>query len=102
MYSDQGARSLGGATFVNTTGMTVESCVAFCSAQDFNFAGLEFAQECCTRASSEIGDKMECADASRHDLRVRQRDRQRRHQCDTLRLQPRVHRRREGDLWRWK
>ena len=46
-YSDQGARTLGGATFVNTTGMTVESCVSFCSSQNFNFAGLEFAQECC-------------------------------------------------------
>lgn len=47
-HSDQGARSLGSANFVNTTGMTVESCVSFCSAQNFNFAGLEFAQECCT------------------------------------------------------
>ncbi|PIL32445.1 hypothetical protein GSI_05147 [Ganoderma sinense ZZ0214-1] len=45
-FTDQGARSLGGATFTNTTGMTVESCIAFCSAQSFNFAGLEFAQEC--------------------------------------------------------
>ncbi len=47
-YSDQGARSLGDANFVNTTGMTVESCVSFCSSGGFNFAGLEFAQECCT------------------------------------------------------
>ncbi|RPD53575.1 galactose oxidase [Lentinus tigrinus ALCF2SS1-7] len=45
-FTDQGARTLGGPTFVNTTGMTVESCVDFCSQQDFNFAGLEFAQEC--------------------------------------------------------
>ncbi|KAL7277999.1 hypothetical protein ACG7TL_007952 [Trametes sanguinea] len=45
-FTDQGARTLGGATFTNTTGMTVESCVSFCSSQDFNFAGLEFAQEC--------------------------------------------------------
>ncbi|TBU26664.1 hypothetical protein BD311DRAFT_666990 [Dichomitus squalens] len=45
-FTDQGARSLGGASLVNTTGMTVESCVSFCSSQNFNFAGLEFAQEC--------------------------------------------------------
>ncbi|KAI0631805.1 hypothetical protein C8Q77DRAFT_1219134 [Trametes polyzona] len=45
-FTDQGARSLGGASLVNTTGMTVESCVSFCSSQHFNFAGLEFAQEC--------------------------------------------------------
>ncbi|KAJ8496398.1 hypothetical protein ONZ51_g1161 [Trametes cubensis] len=45
-FTDQGARSLGGATYTNTTGMTVESCVSFCSSQDFNFAGLEYAQEC--------------------------------------------------------
>ncbi|KAI0641646.1 hypothetical protein C8Q79DRAFT_918971 [Trametes meyenii] len=45
-FTDQGARSLGDATFTNTTGMTVESCVTFCASQSFNFAGLEFAQEC--------------------------------------------------------
>ncbi|KAI0820881.1 hypothetical protein BC628DRAFT_1412846 [Trametes gibbosa] len=45
-FTDQGARSLGAATFVNTTGMTVESCVTFCSSKDLNFAGLEFGQEC--------------------------------------------------------
>ncbi|KAI0364868.1 galactose oxidase [Pilatotrama ljubarskyi] len=45
-FTDEGARSLGDATFTNTTGMTVESCVSFCSSQSFNFAGLEFAQEC--------------------------------------------------------
>ncbi|KAI0764219.1 hypothetical protein BD413DRAFT_483077 [Trametes elegans] len=45
-FTDEGARTLGGATFTNTTGMTVEACVSFCSSQDFNFAGLEFAQEC--------------------------------------------------------
>lgn len=65
---DQGARSLGGATFTNTTGMTVESCVAFCSAQSFNFAGLEFAQECCACAPLEIGDRMGRADLSCHSF----------------------------------
>ncbi|KAI0667510.1 hypothetical protein C8Q78DRAFT_1105323 [Trametes maxima] len=45
-FTDQGARSLGDATFTNTTGMTVEACVTFCASQSFNFAGLEFAQEC--------------------------------------------------------
>lgn len=28
-------------------GMTIESCVAFCSANEFSFAGLEFGDECC-------------------------------------------------------
>lgn len=55
--SDQGARTLGGATFTNTTGMTVEACVTFCSGQDFNFAGLEFAQECCACASHLVASR---------------------------------------------
>lgn len=40
-------RTLTGASFTNTTGMTVESCVDFCDSQSFILAGLEFAQECC-------------------------------------------------------
>ncbi|OBZ73298.1 putative fungistatic metabolite [Grifola frondosa] len=41
-----GGRTLGSATFTNTTGMTVESCVAFCAGQSFIYAGVEYAQEC--------------------------------------------------------
>ncbi|KAJ7244340.1 glyoxal oxidase N-terminus-domain-containing protein [Mycena rebaudengoi] len=42
----QGGRALGGATFTDTTGMTVERCISFCDSKNFILAGLEFAQEC--------------------------------------------------------
>ncbi|VDB83101.1 unnamed protein product [Peniophora sp. CBMAI 1063] len=46
-YTDNpGARTLTGPSFVNTTGMTIESCVRFCDAQSAIYAGTEFAQEC--------------------------------------------------------
>ncbi|KAJ7119891.1 glyoxal oxidase N-terminus-domain-containing protein [Mycena crocata] len=47
-YTDgqAGGRTFSGATFTNTTGMTVEGCLAFCSSQNFVLAGVEFAQEC--------------------------------------------------------
>lgn len=44
---DVAARTLTGAEFTNTTGMTVESCVSFCDSQSFIYAGVEFSQECC-------------------------------------------------------
>lgn len=47
-FSDNpGARTLGGASFTDPVNMTVEACINFCNAQDFIFAGAEFAQECC-------------------------------------------------------
>jgi len=41
-------RLLSGPTYTNKTGMTVESCVAFCAGQKTpqNYAGVEYAQEC--------------------------------------------------------
>ncbi|KAJ7659257.1 copper radical oxidase [Mycena polygramma] len=47
-YTDGQAagRTLTGASFTNTTGMTVESCINFCDAKNFILAGVEFAQEC--------------------------------------------------------
>lgn len=39
-------RLLAGASYTNSTGMTVESCVNFCSARAATYAGLEYAQEC--------------------------------------------------------
>ncbi|KAJ7364627.1 copper radical oxidase-like protein, partial [Mycena albidolilacea] len=47
-YTDNQAagRSLTGASFTNTTGMTVESCIKFCDGKNFIFAGIEYAQEC--------------------------------------------------------
>ncbi|KAI0808290.1 hypothetical protein C8Q74DRAFT_1189458 [Fomes fomentarius] len=64
-FTDQGARSLGDANFVNNTGMTVESCVGFCSTKGFNFAGLEFAQECwCGNAIENGGTNATLADCN--------------------------------------
>lgn len=41
-------RLLSGASYTNTTGMTVESCTSFCQAQGTNgvYAGVEYSQEC--------------------------------------------------------
>ncbi|KAH9479037.1 WSC domain-containing protein [Psilocybe cubensis] len=46
-YSDStSSRTLRVASFTDITGMTVESCIAFCTPAGYNFAGLEFAREC--------------------------------------------------------
>lgn len=39
-------RLLAGSSYTNKTGMTVESCVNFCSASNSKYAGVEYAQEC--------------------------------------------------------
>lgn len=39
-------RLLSGASYTNSTDMSVESCVNFCAAKGSDFAGLEYAQEC--------------------------------------------------------
>ncbi|KAI9818427.1 MAG: hypothetical protein M1827_000486 [Pycnora praestabilis] len=41
-----GGRALQAASYTNTTGMTVESCVAFCTSKGMPYAGVEYAQEC--------------------------------------------------------
>lgn len=43
-----GARTLSAASYANTTGMTVESCISFCSSgsNSYVYAGVEYAQEC--------------------------------------------------------
>ncbi|KAI6024210.1 copper radical oxidase-like protein [Pisolithus marmoratus] len=43
-----GTRTLSAASYTNTTGMTVESCLSFCSsgANSYIYAGVEYAQEC--------------------------------------------------------
>ncbi|CAK5270562.1 unnamed protein product [Mycena citricolor] len=47
-YTDNqaGGRTLLGASFTNTTGMTVQRCIAFCDGQSFIYAGVEYGQEC--------------------------------------------------------
>ena len=48
-YSDNPAsRTLAAATFTDTQAMSVEACITFCNQGGFIFAGVEFAQECCT------------------------------------------------------
>lgn len=39
-------RLLSGSTYTNSTGMTVESCVAYCSKGSYNYAGVEYGKEC--------------------------------------------------------
>jgi hypothetical protein len=39
-------RALTGANYVSTTDMTVESCIDFCDGRDYEYAGLEWYQEC--------------------------------------------------------
>ena len=46
---DVGSRTLSAASYANATGMTVESCVSFCStgSNSYVYAGVEYADECC-------------------------------------------------------
>ncbi|KAJ3951470.1 hypothetical protein N0V92_012112 [Colletotrichum tropicale] len=46
-YTDSpGNRQLARASYVDYTRMTEESCIAFCSAKGFPYAGVEYASEC--------------------------------------------------------
>ncbi len=42
------SRSLNEKTYLDTTGLTVETCIGFCSDADYIYAGMEYSQECCT------------------------------------------------------
>ncbi|CZR70098.1 uncharacterized protein PAC_19999 [Phialocephala subalpina] len=44
-YTDVG-RTLTGASYTNTTGMTDEACVAFCNSNQFIYAGTEYSSQC--------------------------------------------------------
>jgi hypothetical protein len=46
-YADREPRTLSGPSYVNTTGMTDETCIAFCNTQYYIYAGTEYSQECC-------------------------------------------------------
>ncbi|KAI0315679.1 copper radical oxidase [Amylostereum chailletii] len=65
-YTDNPAsRTLTAASFTNTTGMTIESCVSFCDRQSFIFAGTEFAQECyCGDTISDGGTNTTASDCN--------------------------------------
>ena len=45
-YTDNGGRVLQDAYYGDGTSMTDESCVSFCNARGYAFAGTEYAQEC--------------------------------------------------------
>jgi WSC domain len=47
-FSDTGnPRTLQSASYINTTGMTEESCVTYCKGLKYIYAGVEYSQECC-------------------------------------------------------
>ena len=46
-YTDPGPRTLASASYTNTTGMTEESCISYCSTLGYIYAGTEYSQECC-------------------------------------------------------
>jgi hypothetical protein len=49
-----GGRTLTSAAYTDTANMTVESCVNFCNGQNYIYAGIEYAQECCKCRLSRI------------------------------------------------
>ncbi|KAF8573858.1 WSC-domain-containing protein [Ramaria rubella] len=61
------SRVLNGATFTNSTEMTIEACVDFCNSQSFVYAGLEFGEQCfCDdvfEGAATIVDNSECNEA---------------------------------------
>ncbi len=46
-YTDQGPRTLAAATYASGTAMTIESCIAYCDAAGYLYAGTEYSSECC-------------------------------------------------------
>jgi hypothetical protein len=49
-----GGRTLTSASYTDAVNMTVESCVNFCNGQNYIYAGIEYAQECCKCRLSPI------------------------------------------------
>ena len=49
-----GGRTLSSAEYADTAKMTVESCVAFCAAKNYAYAGVEYGQECCASLPSVV------------------------------------------------
>lgn len=40
-------RTISEATYTDTEGMTDENCISFCTTKGLQYAGTEYAQECC-------------------------------------------------------
>lgn len=58
------SRALTGASLVNSTGMTVEQCIGFCSASSWGYAGLEYGSECWCGNSLAAGQAAPQADCN--------------------------------------
>lgn len=41
------ARTLSTASYTDTSGMTEEACISYCTDGGYTYAGVEFGQECC-------------------------------------------------------
>lgn len=40
-------RTISEATYTDTSGMTDENCINYCSSKGLQYAGTEYSQECC-------------------------------------------------------
>ncbi|KAL0956983.1 hypothetical protein HGRIS_003084 [Hohenbuehelia grisea] len=59
------ARTLSGASYVDSHNMTIETCVAFCQNGGYNYAGVEFGQECyCDHALQLEGKQTTSSDCN--------------------------------------
>ena len=47
-------RTINSAAYTSNTAMTVESCVAYCTSNGYQYAGVEYYQECCKSWSSAL------------------------------------------------
>lgn len=64
-YSEaSNGRTLSGPSYTNTTGMTVETCIAFCDTQNYIYAGTEYSQECYCGNSTTAGSVAAASDCN--------------------------------------
>lgn len=61
-YSEGANRALGGQMYANATGMTTESCIAFCDNLGAYYAGTEYSSECCKWI--RLSDTVNCMSAN--------------------------------------
>ena len=47
-------RALTGAGYTDGKAMTDEACVSYCIGKNYNFAGVEFASECCKSSDQSL------------------------------------------------
>ncbi|KAF8862211.1 glyoxal oxidase-like protein [Acephala macrosclerotiorum] len=64
-YTDPGPKTLTGSSYVNTTGMTDESCISYCDGLGYYYAGTEYSQECyCGTSIASTGTMAATSDCS--------------------------------------